>query len=186
MEITITGRHFSVPDKFKEKIEKKISKLSKYSDNISTAKVVLSGQKDQNIAEITLLGKNLNITAKDSAERMQEAVVDVIEKIEAALKKERDKLKRKKVKESKEKEIVTMEDALAEESKPKKKMNVINVSGEQVIVKTNELLKPISIEEAILILKENRLNFYAFNDLNTNRVSVVYRRNDGKYGLIEM
>ncbi|HPG29212.1 MAG TPA: ribosome-associated translation inhibitor RaiA [bacterium] len=186
MDINITGRHLTVPEKFKEKVEKKVIKLTKYNENITAAKIILSAQKDANVAEITLSGKNVHITAKDSADRMLDAVNDVVEKLETALKKERDKNKKIKLKTvKKEKEILTMEDALNLESKPLKK-NVIKVGDAQVIVKTNELLKPISVDEAILILKENHLNFYAFNDINTSRVSVIYRRNDGKFGLIEM
>nr|MBP7653920.1 sigma 54 modulation/S30EA ribosomal C-terminal domain-containing protein [Candidatus Dependentiae bacterium] len=141
-------------------------------------------KKDNNIVKISLMEKNIHITTKESKDRMLDALTEVVEKLEAALKKEREKNKKKKTV-KKDKEILTMDDVLAVESKPLKK-NIIKVGDVQIIVKTNELLKPISVEEAILILKENHLTFYAFNDINTNRVSVLYRRNDGKYGLIEM
>ncbi len=187
MEITITGRHFSVPDKFKLKIEKKISKLQKYNENITEAKVILSGQKTLNTIEVVLMGKNLTVTAKETTEQMNDSLNSVIEKLEAALKKEREILKKKSKTVAQKTKEKTMTELLETETKKKKKQHIIKSGDNEIIVKANELLKPISVEEAICILSSERLNFYAFNDLNTGRVSVIYKKGDAKkFGLIEM
>jgi len=186
MEITITGRHITVPEKFKDKIEKKIEKLEKYNENITSAKVTLSSQKNMNTIEVALLGKNLNITAKDTTEDMRDSLNGVIEKLEATLRKEREKVKSKKAAVKSKNEDQIFIEKLAAMDKKSKKKNIITSGENEIVVKTNDLLKPISVDEAIVILKENKLNFYAFNDSNTDRVSVLYKRNDARYGLIEM
>lgn len=186
MEITITGRHITVPEKFKDKIVKKIEKLEKYNENIVAAKVILSCQKNINTIEVALSGKNVHLSAKDSTEDMRDSLNGVIEKLETTLKKEREKIKEKKgVAKSKNEEQIFIE-KLASMDKKSKKPHIIKSGDIEIVVKTNELLKPISVDEAIVILKEEKLNFYAFNDSNTGRVSVLYKRNDSRYGLIEM
>mgnify|MGYP000895081301 CR=1 FL=1 len=187
MEITITGRHFTVPEKFKSKIEKKISKLQKYNENIAEAKVILSSQKNLNTMEVVLLGKNLTITAKETTEQMADSLNAVIEKLEAALKKERELMKEHSKTLAKKTKEKTMEELLKTEERKSKKKHILKVDDYEILVKANELLKPISIEEAVCILTSDRLNFYAFNDINTGRVSIVYRKSDkNKLGLIEM
>jgi len=185
MEITITGRHLTVPEKFKEKIQRKIEKLSKYNEAITEAKVILSTQKTTNIIEVILTGKDLKITAKEEAEQMRDALNLVVETLENTLKKERERSKKER-KKTKAAEDLTMEKIVADLDKPKKKQNILYAGDNEIIVKHNELLKPISPLEAILILKENALKFYAFNNIDTNRVCVIYKRNDKRYGMIEM
>ncbi|MNN84303.1 putative sigma-54 modulation protein [compost metagenome] len=46
-------------------------------------------------------------------------------------------------------------------------------------------LKPMDVEEAILQMNMVGHNFFVFSNIDTSEVSVVYKRNDGKYGLIE-
>ena len=65
MEIDISGRHFQVTAPLKKYIVSKLEKLDKYSLKIESIHVILDVQKFHHIAEITLLGKNLRLTAKE-------------------------------------------------------------------------------------------------------------------------
>ena len=73
MEIDITGRHFKVTEPLKECIDSKVRKLDKYSLKIESVHVVLEVQKFHHIAEITLLGNNLRLTAKEESADMYAA-----------------------------------------------------------------------------------------------------------------
>ena len=54
------------------------------------------------------------------------------------------------------------------------------------IVRTKQVsLKPMDPEEAVLQMDMLGHNFFIFQDAETNGTSIVYRRNDGRYGLIE-
>ncbi|WP_186325164.1 sigma 54 modulation/S30EA ribosomal C-terminal domain-containing protein, partial [Bacillus pumilus] len=46
-------------------------------------------------------------------------------------------------------------------------------------------LKPMDVEEAILQMNMVGHNFFVFSNIDTQEVNVVYKWNDGKYGLIE-
>ncbi|MGO3548731.1 MAG: ribosome hibernation promotion factor, partial [Paucilactobacillus nenjiangensis] len=57
---------------------------------------------------------------------------------------------------------------------------------ELAVVRTKQFsLKPMDNEEAILQMDMLGHDFFIFEDSETNGVSIVYRRNDGRYGLIE-
>ena len=73
MKIDISGRHFKVTEPLKEYIFSKVKKLDKYSLKVESVHVVLDVQKIHNIAEITLAGKNLRLTAKEESGDMYAA-----------------------------------------------------------------------------------------------------------------
>ena len=73
MEIDISGRHFKVTAPLKHYIASKVQKLDKYSLKVESAHVILGVQKIHNVAEITLLGKNLRLTAKEESADMYAA-----------------------------------------------------------------------------------------------------------------
>ena len=73
MEIDITGRHFRVTEPLKDYIGSKVRKLDKYSLKIESVHVVLEVQKFHQVAEITLLGKHMRLTAKEESADMYAA-----------------------------------------------------------------------------------------------------------------
>jgi len=73
MEIDISGRHFKVTEPLKDYITEKVSKLDKFSLKLENAHVVLDVQKHLQIAEITLHGKNVRVTAKEDSTDMYAA-----------------------------------------------------------------------------------------------------------------
>ena len=73
MEIDISGRHFKVTEPLKDYIASKVLKLDKYSLKIESVHVVLEVQKFHHWAEITLLGNNLRLTAKEESADMYAA-----------------------------------------------------------------------------------------------------------------
>ena len=61
------------------------------------------------------------------------------------------------------------------------------VSDDLKIVRTKQIsLKPMDPEEAVLQMDMLGHDFFVFEDAETNGTSVVYRRKDGRYGLIEI
>ncbi|MCP4649871.1 MAG: ribosome-associated translation inhibitor RaiA [PVC group bacterium] len=93
MQVTITGRHFSVTQSLKEYIHKKVDRFNKYSSNIIETHVVLGVEKYRNFAEISVFGKQLKITEKKENETMYAAIDDVCTGLEKALSRHKDKIK---------------------------------------------------------------------------------------------
>ena len=73
MEIDITGRHFRVTEPLKKYIDSKVRKFDKYFLKIESVHVVLEVQKFHHVAEITLLGKNMRLTAEEESADMYAA-----------------------------------------------------------------------------------------------------------------
>ena len=93
MEIDITGRHFKVTDPLKEYIASKVTKLDKYSLKIESVHVVLDVQKFHHIAEITLLGKSLRLTAKEESADMYAAFDNCFGVVQLQLARQHDRRK---------------------------------------------------------------------------------------------
>ena len=93
MEIDISGRHFKVTLPLKDYVEKKVQKLDKYSLKIESVHVIMEVQKFHHIAEITLLGKNLRVTAKEENPDMYAAFDNCLGNIQLQLSRQHDRIK---------------------------------------------------------------------------------------------
>ena len=93
MEIDISGRHFQVMEPLKKYIHAKIEKLAKFSLKLESVHVVLEVQKIRNISEITLLAKNLRLTAKNDNADMYAAFDESLGSIQLQLQRQHDRVK---------------------------------------------------------------------------------------------
>ena len=93
MEIDISGRHFHVTEALKDTITEKVQKLGKYSLKIETVHVVLEVQKFHHVAEITVAGKNLRLTAKEESSDMYAAFDNSLGNIQLQLSRQHDRVK---------------------------------------------------------------------------------------------
>ena len=93
MKIDISGRHFQVMDRLKKYITEKIEKLGKYTLKLESVHVVLEVQKFHHISEITLLGKNLRLTAKNQSADMYSAFDVSFDNIQLQMQRQHDKVK---------------------------------------------------------------------------------------------
>ena len=93
MEIDITGRHFKVTEPLARYIKEKISKLDKYSLKLESVHVVLEVQKFRHISEITLLCKNMRLTAKEHNLEMYAAFDESFYNIQLQMARRHDRVK---------------------------------------------------------------------------------------------
>ena len=165
-------------DWLKEHVNKKLLRLKKYFDKPIEVKVILSVEKFRNVAEINLLAKGLNLNGKEEAKDMIVAIDNVIDKIERQLKKHKEKIRNRKENAIKS-ETATMNELSSEsyqedEDQPK-------------IVEVRKIvLKPMSIDDAIMQLEESRNRFVVYRDSSSEKMNVIYKSDDGNYGLIEV
>ena len=97
MEIDISGRHFHITDALKEYAAEKVRKLDKYSLKLEHAHVVMEVQKFHHVAEITLRGKNLRLTAKNESADMYAAFDKCFGNLQLQMRRQHDKVKDHKV-----------------------------------------------------------------------------------------
>jgi len=93
VEIDISGRHFHVTEALKDYVAEKVTKLEKYSLKIESVHVILEVQKFHHVAEITLLGKNLRLTAKEDSADMYAAFDNSFGSIQLQIRKVHDRVK---------------------------------------------------------------------------------------------
>lgn len=176
MRISVTFRNKEGENWHREYIEERLKKLKKYIDNPVEARVVLSVEKFRNVAEVNLMANGLNVNAKEEAKDMHLAIDDAIEKIERQLKKKKEKIRTQKTNSVRGGNIGGMEQRAED----------VDETPETRVVETKMIvLKPMSLDEAIMEVESLKNRFIIYRDSSTEKVSVVYLRDDGKYLLIE-
>ncbi len=170
MKYNIRGNKMDVTEAIKDYLESKLSKVEKYFDDDVEAKAIVSAKGREQKVEVTIWSGKYNVRAEETNEDLYAAIDLVVEKLERQLKKYKDKLNSKKV--IKEDYVPEIEELFEDE--------------EQKVVRRKEVfLKPIDEDEAITQMELLGHPFFVFKNVETDKINVVYKRNDGDYGIIE-
>lgn len=170
MNIKITGKNFNTYQHLEDTIDKKLEKLDKYFSDDIDAKVVLSQEKNKDKIEISINAKGAQFRTEQVADDIYEGLDKAIDKLSRQMSKFKGKLQKK----YQDNQSVRFEE-----------IPVIEEEDTSKVVKTKRLfLQPMSVEEATLEMEMIGHDFYVFQDVDTNSVSVVYKRNDEDYGLL--
>lgn len=173
MKFTFTCKKVSLNDSIKEYAEKKISKLDRYFHEDAEAIVTFAVEKDHRcVAEVTIVSGGTMFRAQEESRDgdMRSAVDAVASTIDRQIRKNKTRLSKRLRQEAL---VSTMEEfEVPEETE----FNVVRTKRVTV--------KPMSTEEAILQMNLLNHDFFLFRN-EGNVVSVVYRRKNGGYGLLE-
>lgn len=176
MKITYTARKVNLRDNFKERVEKKLAKFKKIFSDEAQAFVVVTLEKNRQTVEITIRDNRMVYRAESTQPEMNDALDRVIDILTRQIRKNKTRLeKRIKTGGSLDDLIAGLpaqEQALAEEDY-------------QVVRKKQVLMKPISVDEAIFEMNMVNHDFFMFINAETDEVNVVYKREDGNYGVLE-
>lgn len=185
MQIQVKGRHMPVSDALKDYAEEKVGKVAKIHDRDDmVVEVVLHveknpSNKNRDVAEVTARMKGIVVRAEEAAPDMYAAIDLVSEKLERQMRKYKSRLRDRHNGKGHHTPEVT-------KTAPGDSEEPTHAEPERQIVKTKAVdLKPMSADEAILQLELLGHDFMLFQSEETDLVSVLYRRNDGDYGLIE-
>jgi len=171
MRFEIVGKNITITDPMRAKIEKKLSGLQKYLliDEDTTARVVARVYPNSQKIEVTIPTKVGILRSEVEHEDLYAAVDIAVDKLEDQLRRQKTRLNRR------------HRDSLAE--------NFLSEEAEEEVdipVKTKTIIaEKMDLEEAIMQMELSNHDFYIYTDDESDRVSVVYRRNNGGYGLIE-
>ncbi len=179
MDINITGRNIDLDNSLKEYINKRLAKIESLYKRIYRCEVILEEEKLRKNAEIILHLKRNRLVAKESSPDMYASIDNASDNIKKQLRRMRGKLSSRR-----------RRDVLARIMKPmarfKGQEGSIIAKGRGRLVKTNKFAdKPMLPEEAKLELDVLGKDFIMFKNADTGEVNVVYKRGDGKYGIIE-
>lgn len=173
MNIVFNFKNFEPSDHLRKYARDRFQKLVKYiGDREDTElQVNLEVEKYRHIAEVVLVGRDLHLSAQDESNDMYATVDLVWDKLEAQLRKIRDKNKMRR----KESPV---------------RMDVLRLENEgtpRTVVESSDHFdpKPMTVAEAALQLETTEDTFLVFLNAETERINVVYRRNTGSFGLID-
>ncbi|MDN4593777.1 ribosome hibernation-promoting factor, HPF/YfiA family [Polycladomyces subterraneus] len=181
MNYVIRGNNLEVTDALRSFIEKKISRLEKYFNTppSADAHISLSVIRDDHKVEVTIPFPGVLVRAEEKSADMYASIDLVVEKLERQIRKYKTKINRK----------LRQEGSLRSQLVENENTTNAFVNGEDVpieVVRTKRFhLKPMDVEEAIMQMELLGHHFFVFSNAETDKVNVVYRRKDGRYGLIE-
>ena len=174
MKITYTARKVTLRDNFKERVEKKLAKFKKLFSDDAEAFVVVTMEKNRQTVEITIRDNRMVYRAESTMNEMNDALDRVVDILMRQIRKNKTRLE-KRIKSGATLDEITAE--LPAEEEPEDEY--------QVVRKKQILVKPISVEEAILEMNMVNHDFFMFINAETDEMNVVYKRADGNYGVLE-
>ncbi|HZG59696.1 MAG TPA: ribosome-associated translation inhibitor RaiA [Anoxybacillus sp.] len=182
MRFNIRGENIEVTPALREYVEKKIGKLERHFENTDSVQVHVNmkvyNDKQAKI-EVTIPMPQLVLRAEERHDDMYAAIDLVSDKLERQIRKHKTKVNRK----WRDKEAKHL---FAPVGAPASAVMEEQEDDDFEVVRTKHFsLKPMDSEEAILQMNMLGHNFFIFTNAETNRTNIVYKRKDGKYGLIE-
>lgn len=181
LEVEIFGRNMEVTDRIHDYVTKKIFRLDRYLNGIEEARVDLAYSKsarsaaDRQVAQITVRGKGFILRSEERADDIFAAFDTAMDKMQRRIERYKGKRYRRRGDGRTASEVVPIMPAEEEEEE------------EYIIVRRKSFpVAPMdemeAIEQMSLLGHEN---FFVFFNVETNAVSILYKRRDGNYGLIE-
>ncbi len=155
---------------FKELVEKKLQKFDRIFDEDAEATVTVTVERNRQTVEITIKQRGMICRAEETAPEMNEALDHVVAALGRQIRRNKTRLERAK----KVDPGVEIADAYYDE--PDEELNVARIKHFPV-----EVMTP---EEAILQMNMMDHQFFLFRDDGSGEINVVYKRNDGGYGLL--
>ena len=174
MKFQFSEKKVKLPTNVHAYAEKKVMKLARYFEEDAEALVVFSVEKNRNNVELTVHGAGTWFRAHESTSDMFASIDAAVGTIEGQIRKNKTRLARR-----------LRQDAF---TRTVEETSFVDEAEEDLrIVRIKKFqFKPMTREEAVLQMNLLEHNFFAFRDEdNHGAFAVVYRRNDGGYGLIE-
>ncbi|MFD1707506.1 ribosome hibernation-promoting factor, HPF/YfiA family [Siminovitchia sediminis] len=178
----IRGENIEVTEAIRDHVEKRVSKLERYFTETPDANVHVNlkvNPDKKSKVEVTIPFPQLVLRAEEVNDDMYAAIDLIVDKLERQIRKHKTKVNRKfREKGDLQQLFAAGINGAAEETN--------DDEDELTIVRTKRFdLKPMDSEEAVLQMNMLGHNFFIYTDAETNGTNIVYRRKDGKYGLIE-
>lgn len=171
MKFTIYGENVTIKDEMREKIETKLQFLTKYFtiDENTTARVTVKKYLDSLKIEVTVPTKAGLVRSEIISNDFENGIDLAIDKLEDMIRKQKTRLSRRH-KESLASSFI--EDNGLEEDVP---VRTKTVYAEEMV-----------LDEAIMRMEMLSHSFFVYKDADSNNIALVYKRNDGQYGLLEI
>lgn len=175
MKFQFSEKKVKLPENVHAYAEKKVMKLARFFEEDAEALIVFSVEKNRNNVELTVHGAGTWFRASESTSDMFASIDAAVGTIEGQIRKNKTRLARR-LKQGAFSRTVQEETSFAPE--PEEELNIVRIK--------KFYFKPMTREEAVMQMNLLDHTFFAFRDEdNGGTFAVVYKRNDGGYGLLD-
>jgi putative sigma-54 modulation protein len=176
MEFEFTGRHIDITPAVEQLARKELGKLDRMLDSAPMrAHVTVSAEKHRKRTEIVVYWRDTVFTAVGENSDISQLVTSAAARVAKQALRLKEKFQTKKRTRASVKEVAPVPGG-AIEAAP---------NAPRIIPARRYRVKPMTPEEAAMILTDSDDLFIVFRDAESNRVGVLYNRTDGNFGLIE-
>ncbi len=176
MQITITARHFDLTNAIRDHVEEACEKLEKYFDHIINVHLTLSLEGSRNHVEMSLHASHFSLQSEAEDHDMYLAVDTVIDKMEAQIKKLKDKVtdhQKKRLKEDLHFVQADLFERYGDEEKPRKRLKTKRIVAETM-----------SVDEAMDQIEKVKDSYLIFKNVETDRINVLVKRDEHTFKLL--
>ena len=173
MIVLVSTKNFDASDHMISVIEAKLSRLDKYFSKEIETNVMLSTIKGRQKIEATLNANGAIFRAEETTQDIYTGIDRIVDKLSSQMSKFKSRLARR----HKDNNAILFSDIPDHPEEEHEGFEIVRR-------KTHELM-PMTPEEAILQMEMLSHNFFVFLDMDRAQASIVYKRDDGKYGLLE-
>lgn len=172
MELSIRGDKITVTKSIKDYVTEKMERLDKYFDNANSIKasVIIRVKNNEQVIEVTVPTSRFTLRAEEKHADLYAAIDLVVDKLERQIRKNKTKLT------DRYKNVMQFDFAVDEEE----------ASESKIVKRKNIDSKPMDEEEAVLQMELLNHDFFVFKNVEEECVSVMYKRKDGNFGIINV
>jgi putative sigma-54 modulation protein len=177
MQVQVRGKGVVITDALREYADKKVNKLTKHFGDLQGATVVQTIQGKTHRVEVQLEGDGITVRSEDRGDDLYAAIDRVVDKLERQMQKYRDRRKRF------GNGVQRDHESLRYRSDDNE--TIVDEPVGRIVRQKKFAIKPISDVEAVAQMELLSHDFFVFENADTGQVNVLYRREDGNYGLLE-
>jgi putative sigma-54 modulation protein len=184
MEISVTFRHMEATEALKEYAREKLDRIKKFMRRPIEAHVVFSVEKHYHIAEVALHVNGISIRGRERTGDMYSSIDAVVDKLDYQIRRYKERLKDhhahdRELHAAETSQFVEMS-VVASDAKPEHETPATRV------VKTERLpATAMVLDDAVMHMDLTHAPFMVFVNMASSRICILYRMEDGNYGLIE-
>ena len=191
MNLSISGRHIDITDGIRDHIGARLEKVKEHFSKVIDVDVILDVQRHGHIAEINLHANGIRINAKESTGDLYSSIDSALSKIDKQVRKHKDRINRHQPRTSGEKRQYQRKILEVDFGIPTDDDIAVPVEQalpalvHRVVEHERVELKELTVQEAAMQIDLMHEHFLVFRNVETNETNVIYRHDDGTFGLIE-
>lgn len=184
-QMVVKGKNVEIADSLRDYVEKKLNRLDRLNDKITSMQVELSTEptkaaQDRQVVQVTVQINGTILRAEEASSDMFAAVDAVVDKLERRMERYKEKLYHKTdIRKNRRAAARTL--AASTAAPP---LQMADEESGQIVRTKRFQIKPMAASEAVEQMELLGHDFYIFYNEELSGVNVVYKRRDGTYGLL--